>query len=161
MKRCTRVRGAINKKNWTLNFELNTMANKNINLTLKVWRQKNAATKGKLVTYQVKDVSPDASFLEMMDILNEDLVHKGKVTVSHVAIKKDGHIDLEDLENQLKKHPGSLVSLMHANNEIGNITPIEKVSELCKKYDAIFHSDTVQSVCHYPIDLQKTHVAGH
>jgi cysteine desulfurase len=88
----------------------------------------------------------------------ESLVQKGKVTVSHVAVKKDGHIDLNDLENQLKKHPGSLVSLMHANNEIGNILPIEQVGELCKKYNAIFHCDTVQSMCHYPLDLQKVNV---
>jgi len=88
----------------------------------------------------------------------ESLVSRGKVTASHVALKEYGHIDLEDLENQLKKHPGSLVSLMHANNEIGNILPIEEVGELCKKYDAIFHSDTVQSMCHYPIDLQKMNV---
>src|SRR6185312_11002123 len=47
---------------------------------------------------------------------------------------------------------------MHANNEIGNILPIEAVGELCKKYNAIFHSDTVQSMCHYPIDLQKIKV---
>jgi len=68
------------------------MANeqRNINLTLKVWRQKNAATKGKLVTYQVKDVSPDASFLEMMDILNEDLVHKGEEPVAFAHDCREG-----------------------------------------------------------------------
>ena len=47
---------------------------------------------------------------------------------------------------------------MHANNEIGNILPIEEVGELCKKYNAVFHSDTVQSMCHYPLDLQKIKV---
>jgi succinate dehydrogenase / fumarate reductase iron-sulfur subunit len=55
---------------------------KNLNLTVKVWRQKNPQTKGKLVTYQVKNVSEDASFLEMLDILNEDLVHKGEEPVA-------------------------------------------------------------------------------
>ena len=49
---------------------------KGLNLTLKVWRQKNAKAKGKLETYQMKDVSPDSSFLEMLDILNDDLVQK-------------------------------------------------------------------------------------
>jgi cysteine desulfurase len=88
----------------------------------------------------------------------DDLVSRGKVSKSHVKVKPDGHIDLHDLEEQLKKHPHSLVSLMHANNEIGNILPIEQVGELCKQYGAIFHSDTVQSVCHYPIDLQKINV---
>jgi len=50
---------------------------KKINITLKVWRQKNAQTKGKLESYQLKEVSTDNSFLEMLDILNDDLVQKG------------------------------------------------------------------------------------
>jgi succinate dehydrogenase / fumarate reductase iron-sulfur subunit len=54
----------------------------NMNLTVKVWRQKNAKAKGGLVTYQVKNVSEHASFLEMLDILNEDLVNKGEEPVA-------------------------------------------------------------------------------
>lgn len=50
---------------------------KGMKLTLKVWRQKNANTKGKLETYQLDDVSPDSSFLEMLDILNNGLIEKG------------------------------------------------------------------------------------
>jgi len=53
-----------------------------MNLTLKVWRQKNKNEKGKLVTYKMKDVSPDMSFLEMLDVLNEDLLHKGEEPVA-------------------------------------------------------------------------------
>src|SRR5699024_2624557 len=52
----------------------------------------------------------------------------------------------------------TLVTLMHANNEIGNILNIEKVGELCRKYNAYFHCDTVQTVGHYPIDVKKAHV---
>jgi cysteine desulfurase len=108
--------------------------------------------------YNIKHII--SSPLEHHAVLHtiEDLVQKGKVTVSHVALKGDGHIDLADLENQLKKYPGALVSLMHANNEIGTILPLEEVGELCKKYNAVFHSDTVQSVCHYPLDLQKINI---
>jgi cysteine desulfurase len=79
----------------------------------------------------------------------------------------DGHIDLIDLENQLAKQTKRcLVSLMHANNEVGNILPLQTVGALCKKYDAIFHSDCVQTVGHYPINLRETPVhfisaAGH
>ena len=51
-------------------------------LTLKIWRQKNADTKGKVVTYQVSDISPDMSFLEMMDVLNEQLIEKGDEPVA-------------------------------------------------------------------------------
>ncbi|WP_257668460.1 succinate dehydrogenase/fumarate reductase iron-sulfur subunit [Parapedobacter tibetensis] len=50
----------------------------NMNLTLKVWRQKNEKTRGKFVTYQANDISPDMSFLEMLDVVNEDLVRKGE-----------------------------------------------------------------------------------
>jgi len=58
------------------------MAGKNINLKLKVWRQKDAKSKGEFETYEVKDVSTDSSFLEMMDVLNEQLINEGKQPVS-------------------------------------------------------------------------------
>lgn len=81
------------------------------------------------------------------------------VTYSLVKLLPNGHVDLTDLEEQLaaagKK---TLVSLMHANNEIGNLLPINAVSALCRKYNAVFHSDCVQTVGHYPIDLQRIDV---
>lgn len=51
-------------------------------LTLKIWRQKNAQTKGKLMTYQVNDISPDMSFLEMLDVLNQQIILKGEDPVA-------------------------------------------------------------------------------
>jgi cysteine desulfurase len=89
------------------------------------------------------------------------------VTASFVELTSDGHVDLINLEEQLAAHSERcLVSLMHANNEIGNLLPIEKVGHLCNKYNAIFHSDCVQTVGHYKIDLRKIPVhfisgAGH
>ena len=56
-----------------------------MDLTLKVWRQKNAKEKGHFETYQVKNISPDSSFLEMMDILNEQLI---KENIDPVAVNK-------------------------------------------------------------------------
>ncbi|MDX1278589.1 succinate dehydrogenase/fumarate reductase iron-sulfur subunit [Oceanihabitans sediminis] len=53
-----------------------------MNLTLKIWRQKNASDKGKMVDYKVNDISPDMSFLEMLDVLNEQLVYKGESPVA-------------------------------------------------------------------------------
>ena len=53
-----------------------------MNFTLKIWRQKDAKSHGAFETYQVKDISPDTSFLEMMDILNNDLIHAGKEPVA-------------------------------------------------------------------------------
>jgi cysteine desulfurase len=93
--------------------------------------------------------------------------HLHEVTSSFVKLLPDGHVDLEDLEQQLASHnERCLVSLMHANNEIGNLLPIKAAGSLCNKYNAIFHSDCVQTVGHYPIDLKKIPVhfisaAGH
>ena len=89
------------------------------------------------------------------------------VTSSFVKVFPNGHIDFEDLEEQLASHEERcLVTLMHANNEIGNLLDIDKAGNLCKKYNAIFHSDCVQTVGHYPLDLRKTPIhfisaAGH
>lgn len=82
----------------------------------------------------------------------------GKIKVSWVKIDKKGNVDLNDLEELLKNNPRSLVSLMHANNEIGTLLPIKEVGELCEKYNAIFHSDTVQTMGHYPMDLKEIKV---
>lgn len=93
--------------------------------------------------------------------------HSGEVTSSYVKLFSNGHVDIDDLENQLKDHEDRcLVTLMHANNEIGNLLDINAVGALCKKYNAIFHSDCVQTVGHYPLDFRKTPVhfisaAGH
>jgi cysteine desulfurase len=93
--------------------------------------------------------------------------HGDSVTLSFVGLNPQGEIDYHDLEEQLatagKK---TLVTLMHANNEIGTLLSIKKVGELCKKYDAIFHSDCVQTVGHYPLNLGELHIhfisgAGH
>lgn len=97
----------------------------------------------------------------------EHFDHDDVVTSSFVKLLPNGHIDLEDLETQLASHEERcLVSLMHANNEIGNLLDIYATGEICKKYNAIFHSDTVQTVGHYKIDLRSKPVhfatgAGH
>ncbi|CAN5206294.1 cysteine desulfurase family protein [soil metagenome] len=84
---------------------------------------------------------------------------KSGVRCSFVKILPNGHIDLDDLENLLAKSSEKcLVTLMHANNEIGNMISINEVGELCKKYSAVFHSDTVQTVGHFPFDLEHTPV---
>lgn len=79
------------------------------------------------------------------------------VKVSYVKLLPNGHVDMEDLEKLLAaSDEKTLVTLMHANNEIGNILDIYAVGELCKLYNAIFHSDTVQTVGHFPFDLRNT-----
>jgi cysteine desulfurase len=85
------------------------------------------------------------------------LSSKNEVTISYVKLLADGHIDLNDVEKLLStSKEKTLVTLMHANNEIGNILDIHAVGNLCKKYNAIFHSDTVQTVGHFPFDLRNT-----
>lgn len=83
------------------------------------------------------------------------LVKEGKITVHYVKTQKCGTIDLADLERLLTVEEKTLVSLMHANNEIGTLIPLKKVSEICRKYNAYFHSDTVQTMGHYAFDMQE------
>ena len=86
----------------------------------------------------------------------EELHNTGEVQLSEVKVLPNGHIDMNDLEKLLSSSKEKcLVTLMHANNETGNITNIEQVGILCKKHNAIFHSDTVQTVGHYSFDLRK------
>ena len=89
----------------------------------------------------------------------EHLQQIGLVKVSYVKLLSNGHIDLNDLKQLLSaSSEKTLVSLMHANNEIGNMLDWDAVGKLCKEYNAIFHSDTVQTVGHFPIDLSQIHV---
>lgn len=78
----------------------------------------------------------------------------GNIHLDLLRIDAEGNIDLEQLEEILAKNPRTLVSLMHANNEIGNITDLQRVSEICQKYNAVLHSDTVQTMGHYVHNLK-------
>jgi cysteine desulfurase len=80
------------------------------------------------------------------------------IQVDYVAINADGSIDLTNLSNLLSAEKKTLVSLMHVNNEIGTILEIERVGEICRQYNALFHSDTVQSLGKTAIDLQQLKV---
>tara|TARA_R110002020_G_scaffold184499_3_gene381519 strand:- start:545 stop:1693 length:1149 start_codon:yes stop_codon:yes gene_type:complete len=86
----------------------------------------------------------------------EQLEKTHDVKVSLVKIKECGSVDLENLQELLKAGTSkTLVSLMHINNEIGNMLDVKKVAELCKQHDVLFHSDMVQSVGHFELDLQE------
>jgi len=97
----------------------------------------------------------------------EYLHRRGEAALSWVNLLPDGHVDLQHLETLLAESDKKcLVSLMHANNEIGNMLDLHAAGEICKKYGAIFHSDTVQTVGHFPISLRNMPVhfiaaAGH
>lgn len=90
----------------------------------------------------------------------EKIKHQKNIKLSLVKLDEFGSVDLKNLEellsaNQDKK---TLVSLMHGNNEIGNILPLKKVVELCKKYGALFHSDTVQTMGHFEFDVRALNI---
>jgi len=85
----------------------------------------------------------------------EAIEKEGLARISYVQVDSKGNVDLANLETLLQTEEKTLVSLMHANNEIATLLPMQKVSQLCKKYNALFHSDTVQSIGHYPFDLQE------
>jgi len=89
------------------------------------------------------------------------------VTLSYVNILPNGHIDSIHLQNLLESNTDkTIVSIMHANNEIGNMIDLQKVGEICKTHNAYFHSDTVQTVGHFSFNLKETPIdfitgAGH
>ena len=77
------------------------------------------------------------------------------ISINYVDLDKNGQVNYAHLEQLLQSTDKTLVSLMHVNNEIGNILDIKRVADLCKQNQALFHSDTVQSVGHYKLDLQE------
>ena len=85
----------------------------------------------------------------------EMLAKKGQVQLSLLDVNEQGEIDLQQLEELLKKNPKSMISLMHGNNEIGNLNDLERIGSLARAYDAFFHSDTVQTMGHYAHDLSQ------
>lgn len=84
--------------------------------------------------------------------------HKN-IEVNYISLLPNGHIDVQQIEKILSTTKDKcLVTLLHANNEIGNILDIQQVGNICKQYNAIFHCDTVQTVGHYPFNLRNTPV---
>lgn len=83
------------------------------------------------------------------------IAKSGEARVSYVKINSQGAVDLADLERLLQSNEKTLVSLMHANNEIATLLPLKDVSVLCRRYGAYFHSDTVQTMGHYSFDLKE------
>ena len=86
----------------------------------------------------------------------EFLQRTQNIILDFVNVDEFGAIDLIHLEEILAtSDKKTLVSLMYINNEIGTILPVDEICVLCKKYNALFHSDTVQVIGHYALDLQK------
>src|SRR5688572_9814026 len=120
----------------------------------------NAILSGGLHAYNIKHVISSPIEHHAVEHTLGTMAKKNVISLSMVNLEKDGNVDYTHLEKLLKEHPGSFVSLMHANNEIGNLLDIERVGELCETYKAYFHSDTVQTVGHHVHDLSKIKIHG-
>ena len=88
----------------------------------------------------------------------EELEKSGVIKLSYVKVNEKGQVSLSNLKELLESHPRTFVSILHANNEIGTIQDITAIGDICKEHNAIFHSDTVQTMAHYRYDLQKINV---
>lgn len=88
----------------------------------------------------------------------EELEKEGQIKLLLVKHTENGHVDIENLKELLSANPNCLVSLMHANNELGNILDLDTVGRLTHEYGALFHSDTVQTMGHFTFDLSKGNV---
>ncbi len=118
----------------------------------------NMAIRKTVEDFKIQNIITSAIEHHAVSHTIEELAHAGLVKMHLVKLTENGHIDYTDLENLLQNNPNALVSLMHANNEIGNLLDAERVGNLCEQYKAFFHSDTVQTIGHYPIDVQKLKV---
>lgn len=120
----------------------------------------NALLRGAVHAYGITNII--SSPIEHHAVIHtlEHLVKENGVKVHLVNLDGKGHVDMTHLESLLQHNNHALISLMHANNEIGNLLDIQRASELAEKYNAYFHSDTVQAVGHYRHDLQKIKVHG-
>ena len=106
------------------------------------------------VTHIITSSTEHHAVIDTAEILSENCKDLKLSLVKHDA---KGYVDLDSLKQLLEENKDrkTLVSLMHANNEIGNRLPLKEVSMLCKQYSAIFHSDTVQTMCHYEFDVRE------
>ena len=147
------VRTAIEKARKTVASLLNTSPAE-IFFTSGGTEADNTAIRSSIETYSLTHAI--TSPLEHHAVLHtlEHLAKQGTIRLSMINVDEKGHVDPAHLEKLLRSFPRSFVSLMHGNNEIGNLLDMNRVGELCRRYDAIFHSDTVQTMGHFRYDLQ-------
>lgn len=120
----------------------------------------NAILGGSIDTYGIRNIITSRLEHHAVEQTLHRLAKQKSLGLHLVDTDPNGNVDLKHLELLLKKNSGNLVSLMHANNEIGNLLDISAVGELCDEHGAYFHSDTVQTVGHYPLSLDKIKVHG-
>ncbi|MEO0625822.1 MAG: cysteine desulfurase family protein [Bacteroidota bacterium] len=123
--------------------EANNMALKNAVRDLGVQRIISSPLEHHCVLHSLDRIAADSGIeIEMVD-----MDAQGRVQIDHLR---------KSLQKDTRK---TLVSLMHANNEIGTLLPLQEVADLCQEHGALFHCDTVQTIGYYPIDLEKTPIS--
>ena len=120
----------------------------------------NTILTGAVRTYGIRNIVSSPIEHHAVTHTLEHLVAQDGVTLHMVRLDEKGRVDMRHLEDLLRNADNAMISLMHANNEIGNLLDMERVGELARQYGAYFHSDTVQSVGHYRHDLSKLNVHG-
>lgn len=115
----------------------------------------NTAITGMVNAYDVKHIITTSIEHHAVGHTVEKLVEQGRVKASYVELDAQGHLNMAHLEDLLKNNPNSLVSIMHANNEIGTKNDIDKIGQMAAEYGATFHSDTVQTMGHFRHDLKS------
>jgi cysteine desulfurase len=120
----------------------------------------NAIIRCAVETYSIKHAISTPIEHHAVTHTLETLQKQGTIEIHYVDLDENGDLDLAHLEALLMEYPNALVSLMHANNEIGNVLDLEVVGNLCERYKAYFHSDTVQTVGHFKHDMKKLKVHG-
>lgn len=103
------------------------------------------------ITHAISSPIEHHAVLHTLEVLEK----KGKIKLSLLDVDQKGKVDYSQMQDLLQNNPGSLISLMHANNEIGNLNDLQKIGDLAKEFGAFFHSDTVQTMGHYVHDLKN------
>jgi cysteine desulfurase len=120
----------------------------------------NTILHSSIQTYNIENIITSPIEHHAVEQTLHHLAHKHRLSLHMVALDDLGHVDYGHLAKLLEQYPNALVSLMHANNEIGNLLDIDRVANLCEQHKAYFHSDTVQSMGHYRHDLATLKVHG-
>jgi cysteine desulfurase len=120
----------------------------------------NTILRSAIATYDIAHVISSPIEHHAVEHTLEKVCSSGKVNLHMVRLDANGVVDIAHLESLLNQYPNALVSLMHANNEIGNILDLRQVGEICERVKAYFHSDTVQTIGHYRHDLSSLKVHG-
>ncbi|MBM3437796.1 MAG: cysteine desulfurase [Bacteroidetes bacterium] len=160
-----KVRGIIEESRGTISKLLNCSPGE-IFFTSGGTEADNLALRGSVAKLGIQNIISSA--IEHHAVLHtvEELHHHHGVGLNFVNLNAQGHVDMGHLSELLQQKPHALVSLMHANNEIGNMIDVQAVGEMVHQANGIFHCDTVQTMGHFPFDLSQGHIdflagAGH